>query len=230
VIGFQRQHVVGIGFADLLGDVLLAVQRVGCDDATGQFQAAQQFRNGSDLVAFVGGLELAKHQTIGAGPGADQMNRPPLLGAVETAAHRFAPTAVRRLWVQFRKAVANSCGSSRRKTRRNVSCEGMPLAGVRKVRSQSSLARPNCSLWTKPVPPQSKQQTAIRRTSSSSCSLVWLRRGSVMVRKACCRLRTEWLFCCFHPDVKANRRAFRKPKFPVLTRLPLLAGGSDVRG
>jgi hypothetical protein len=40
VVAFERQHVVGVGFFDFFGDVLLTVQRVGRDDAARQFQRA----------------------------------------------------------------------------------------------------------------------------------------------------------------------------------------------
>ena len=54
VIAFERQHVVGVGFLDFLGDLFLAAHRVHRHDAAGQFQHPQQFGQRGDFVALVG--------------------------------------------------------------------------------------------------------------------------------------------------------------------------------
>ena len=38
VVGFEREHIVGIGLVDFAGDGFLAAHRIEGDDAAGQFE------------------------------------------------------------------------------------------------------------------------------------------------------------------------------------------------
>ena len=67
----ERQNMIRTGFPDFLGDVFLAVQGRGGDEAAGQFQRAQQLWHDGDLVALVPDLALARPQTALRGPRAD---------------------------------------------------------------------------------------------------------------------------------------------------------------
>ena len=80
LIALEGQHVVGVGLDNLFGDLFLAAQGVHRDEAAGQFERPQQGRHGGDFVALVGNLELAQHQAVGAGPGADDVARRLALG------------------------------------------------------------------------------------------------------------------------------------------------------
>ena len=55
VVGFECEHVVGVGFVDFPRDGFLAAHGVEGDDAAGQLQAAQEFGHGGDFVALLGG-------------------------------------------------------------------------------------------------------------------------------------------------------------------------------
>ena len=69
MVAFQREHVIGVRFANLFGDGFLTAHRVHRDDAAGQFEQPQEGRDGGDLVAFLGHFELAEHQAVVRGPG-----------------------------------------------------------------------------------------------------------------------------------------------------------------
>jgi len=63
--------VIGIRFDNLLGDVLLTVQRISGDNAPGQFLGPQQFGQGRDFVALVSDFALAQANCGEVGFGRD---------------------------------------------------------------------------------------------------------------------------------------------------------------
>ena len=90
LVAFEREHVIGLGRADLAGDLGLAAHRVNGDDAARQFERAQQFGNGRNLVALLLDFDLAKHQPVFACPGADHVDGFLAFGPVMAAAQRLA--------------------------------------------------------------------------------------------------------------------------------------------
>ena len=68
LVALDGQDIVDIGLDDLPGGLLLAVQGVGRDDASGQFQLPQQRGHGRDLVSLLGHQRLAQTMTRWRGP------------------------------------------------------------------------------------------------------------------------------------------------------------------
>src|SRR5215211_2877864 len=66
----------------------------------------------------------------------------------------------------------------RRKTRRKVSCDGIPLGKARDFLNQLSLAHPNSAISSHVSAAQMVAQTAMTRMSTNLWSLVRSRRGS----------------------------------------------------
>lgn len=93
------------------------------------------------------------------------------------------PKTDRRDWVHCMKHSMNDSGLRERKTRLNVSCDGMPLGSFRKERSQSSRAWPKVSMSVNPTAPQIKLNTPMARMSINWWSRVrWIRGSSTPCR------------------------------------------------
>jgi hypothetical protein len=76
------------------------------------------------------------------------------------------------------QAAALLDGSISMKTRRNVSCEGMPFGGAKKVLSHACLLRPWSSMSSQLSAQAITARTAIARMSTSRCSIYQAQRGS----------------------------------------------------
>src|SRR3954467_12935605 len=162
LIGLEDQQIIGVPFQDPAGDRLLAAHGIQRHDAVLHGQRLEQRRDRGDLGRLAIDLTLAEPQALLAGPGADQVQRPlaaapgsgpwqrPLRPtAVKGAAQRLAVdrttsrwTTAAKDWAQALKQASKASGSIGMKTRRKVSCEGMPWARVKKDCSQPSLLRP----------------------------------------------------------------------------------------
>lgn len=152
VIAFERQDVVGVRFDDLAGDLLLAADDVGGDDASREFNGAQEGGDGGDLVGFLSGTLSWPRMRRLAPAQALTMERtsPPASRAWRRALPSMATIsrsiASRRLWVQRMKQSWKLVGSRIEKTRVKVSSLGIPLGSGRKVANQSCLALPKSSM------------------------------------------------------------------------------------
>jgi len=60
LVTLERQHVIGVGFQNLPGDLLLAAHGIERHDATGQFQHRQEFGHICDFIALVRHFQLAQ--------------------------------------------------------------------------------------------------------------------------------------------------------------------------
>ena len=84
---------------------------------------------------------------------------------------------------QSKKHCSNSCGLIRQKTRRNVSCDGIPFGSSKRLSSHSRLSFPNCSISGQLSAPQMTAQTAMIMISINLCSFVRSIRGSCIFAK-----------------------------------------------
>ena len=78
-------------------------------------------------------------------------------------------------------------------TRRNVSCDGMPFASSRKVRSHASLLRPYRAMSSQLSAQAITAHTAITKMSISRCSTLPEQRGSSIVLKYCAKFSIDIL-------------------------------------
>ena len=85
LVAFERQNIVGLRFADGLGNLFLATHGINGHDTAREVQRAQQLGNGRYFVALGSDLALAEHQPIFARPSADHVDGFTTLGAVMTA-------------------------------------------------------------------------------------------------------------------------------------------------
>lgn len=83
-----RDDVVGLLLADLLDDLALASHRVDRDAGAAYVQQSEQLRDGDDLVALVGRLDLPQHHARRTAPRRDQMSH--RFDAVARAAQALA--------------------------------------------------------------------------------------------------------------------------------------------
>src|SRR3954447_3964672 len=90
VVVLDRQDVVAATGDNLGGDLLLAAHRVDGHQGTGEVEQLQEPRDRSDLVGLVVHGHLAEADVVGAGPGADQVQRRQPAAAAPAAAHRLA--------------------------------------------------------------------------------------------------------------------------------------------
>jgi hypothetical protein len=56
---FEREHVVGFGLGDVLGDTFLAAHRINADDRAAQLELIQDLWNGGDFIGLFFNLETA---------------------------------------------------------------------------------------------------------------------------------------------------------------------------
>src|SRR3954465_11358113 len=150
VVGLQPQEIVGTLRPDPRGDVLLTAHGIERHDGAVEMQGVEQLGDGGDLVRLAVDLALTEHQSLITGPGTDQMQRAVIVAGRlperRTVLPSTATTSRSTLPVKDcahrTKQPSNASGSISMKTRRNVSCEGMPFGRARKVFSQACLLRP----------------------------------------------------------------------------------------
>src|SRR3954454_10767825 len=149
VIGLEPQQVIGAPVEDLARDRLLAAHGIQRHDAVFQGQRLEQRRDRGNLVRLAVNLTLAERQALLTGPGADQVQWRLCPAAVKGAAQRLAvdrhDLAIEGLGKGLRPGAEAGLEGVRvyqHEDPRKVSCEGMPLARVRKDCNQFSLVRP----------------------------------------------------------------------------------------
>ena len=76
----QREKIIGLLVADLLGDLGLAADGVVGDERAGELEPLEQERDRHDLVRLFRDRLLAEHQALPARPGRDQMQGIAALG------------------------------------------------------------------------------------------------------------------------------------------------------
>jgi len=74
LVALDAEQVVAAQVTDLPGDGLLAAHGIDADQQALHIQGFEQLRNGSDLVAFLGGTDLTQHPVQGGGVGADPVD------------------------------------------------------------------------------------------------------------------------------------------------------------
>lgn len=74
LIPLERQDVIRPLINDLSGDFFLAAHGVGSHDAASKIESFHEFRNCSDLVGFICGLELTENQAMANSPGIHHVN------------------------------------------------------------------------------------------------------------------------------------------------------------
>ena len=90
LIVFDLDDIIGLRVDNRLGNFFLAPHGVNRDNGSPQGQGLYQFRDGSDLIGLVSGLELAQHQADIRSPGTDQVYRGAAVGSVVGAAQGFS--------------------------------------------------------------------------------------------------------------------------------------------
>src|ERR1700704_2739007 len=98
------------------------------------------------------------------------------------------PDASLRACVHAMKHWVSSSGSNRDKTRRKVSCPGMPCGKSSRLANHSAWDLPYSSISSHPSAPPITAHTAMTRISIRRCRLLgaWGQRGSVNVAKCSC--------------------------------------------
>lgn len=90
LVALQRQGIIAALINHLLSDGTLAVERVCDDDGVLEVKHSQQHGHRCDLVGPDVGTDLAQHQPLLAGPGADHVQRRLVASPVERAAQNLA--------------------------------------------------------------------------------------------------------------------------------------------
>jgi hypothetical protein len=86
LVVLDGDHAVAATGDDRLDDLFLAAHRIDRDQRTLQVDLLQELRDGGDLVGFGVGGNLAQGNPLLRGPGADDVQRPEVLGPVVRAA------------------------------------------------------------------------------------------------------------------------------------------------
>lgn len=89
LVALERQHILRAMLVQLLGNGLLAADRIDGDDAALEVQQFEQLRDGRHLVALAIDLALTQQEPHVGGPGADHMQWPAGI-AFAAAAYAFA--------------------------------------------------------------------------------------------------------------------------------------------
>src|SRR5262249_40512411 len=136
-------------------------------------------------------------------------------------------------WSQSIRQRCNACGQTAWKTRRKVSCDGMPWGSRRNRRKKSSFERPNASISTKSSQPHSTpQKPRARMSANGCCKFLHCRRGSGTVARASTKLdrSTVAITQRLLEQLQRPRLVHLGGGLQVLLQLPLGRGAQIVVG
>ena len=179
-VAHECDQVVPAARRDRPGRARTAGGGVEAHERAAQLEAGRRVRRHGGLAAAIGDAPLREHQAARGGEGADEVKRRLAPPAVEGSAHRLGPPTrpgaaprsppppvanARR--VQARRPRSNSPGPIGIGTRRNASCEAMPLGDSRNRPSQARFVRPQSAMSSELSAWAGTAHTAIASPSTS---------------------------------------------------------------